>query len=416
MKTKQALGVLLGVVILMAGLSRPTPTQAQGPDTPISTPDLWNDVGDSFTAPERQRVPVLVSQLKPIDPLQPTTLTAADITGPKKWAWILCKFADDASEPKTVAYFEGLRDTLNTYFKENSYDKANIDNSTVSGWYTLPQNRAYYVYDKNGTGTDVVDFDRAAADCTALADPTIDFSDYYSVNLMFNGELASAFGTTFSVNLTLDGLTKFWPAVFIDNKGSYNTALTAHEMYHGFGLGHSGVRDTDGSFLSGSSWDPVGVGACGFGDCDPSHTPAPQKDILGWIDAAKKSTYPGSGSQTVTLEGLALPQTANPLMAIIPIGTNHYYTVEARRSRGNFDDKVPDAVVIHEVKNGAVGLIPVPGKASPSGSGAAWVVGDKFSTVLAGVEMTVKEQTATGFTIEINELTTYPIYLPLIIR
>jgi M6 family metalloprotease-like protein len=331
---------------------------------------------------------------------------SAIITGSNPWIWILCKFSDDASEPAALSYFQTLISDLNPYFQETSYNKADIAGSNVEDWYTLPQPRSYYVYDMGG-GVEDIDFQRAASDCTAVADADVDFTNIYGLNLMFNGELDSAFGVTTAVNMTLDGVSKFWPSVFIDNKGGYNMALTAHEMYHGFGLGHSGVRNPDGTILGGNSWDPVGVGACGFSSCIPSHIPAPQKDELGWIDGDKIVTAT-LDTQTVTLESLALPQTSNPLMVKIPLEGNHFYTLESRRPAG-YDSKVPEAVLIHEVNlrpgefsNGHIGLIPVPGASSPGSFGAIWSTGSVFTDTTFGITVTVVATTTTGFQVQID--------------
>jgi M6 family metalloprotease-like protein len=338
-----------------------------------------------------------------------TQATKADIIGAQPWIWILCKFADDAAEPRPLSYFQTLHADLDPYFGEVSYAQANIAGSNAVGWYSLPQVRSYYVYDMNSDGSEDIDFDRAAQDCTNVAEAEVDFSGFYGLNLMFNGELDAAYGVTTGVSLTLDGLTKTWPSVFIDNKGSYNMALTAHEMYHGFGLGHSAVRNADGTVFSGSSWDPVGIGACGFNSCTPSHIPAPQKDELGWIGVDKTYTVT-LDSQTITLEALALPQTDNYLMAKIFLADNHFYTLEARRQAG-YDQKVPGStVLIHEVnlipgafRNGHIGLIPEPGQAEPWGTGAMWTVGEIFTDVTNGITVSVLAATASGFEVQIEK-------------
>lgn len=243
-----------------------------------------------------------------------------------------------------------------------------------------------------------------------MANSSVNFNTYYGLNLILNGQYSTTvYGLTTWVTLTLDGATKSWPAVFIDNK-SYNMALTAHEMYHGFGLGHSAVRNADGTVYSGSSWDPVGVGACGFSSCTPNHIPAPQKNELGWIDAAKIYTATLS-TQTINLEALALPQTNNYLMATIPLDdSRHFYTVEARRKAG-YDTKVAGStVLIHEVNlipgafsNGYIGLIPVPGQPSPGDTGAMWTVGKQpFVDSALGITVTVVNTLTTGFQVRIE--------------
>ena len=235
-----------------------------------------------------------------------------------------------------------------------------------------------------------------------------------------NGNITYA-GLSANPYLTLDGVHKRWNTTFISGSsgGAYmQIGVTAHEMYHGFGLDHSGVRDAaTWAMTSGNQWDPVGRGSCGFGNCTPSHPPAPQKDILGWIDSTKK-VIPAFSGQTFTLEALAQPQTSNPLMVTIPIGPNHFYTLEARRQVG-FDSKIPGAaVLIHEVRpvanDGTVGLVP---KASTgqSGSGSMWLAGDTFTDSTHGITVSVLAATTTGFQVQVS-FPDHTVFLPLLAK
>ncbi len=346
---------------------------------------------------------------------QPTVIDG-DITGAYPWAFLMCKYSDDNSEPKTLSYFQTLSSDLNDYFKAVSYNKANIDGSVVTGWYTLPQPRSYYVYDA-GNGV-TLDFDRMATDCTAAADVDVNFSNVYGINFMINGEMHAPYGVTTNVNLSIDGVNRYWAAVFMDNKGSYNMALTAHEMYHGFGLGHSAVRNPDGSPIQGSSWDPVGLGACNWSSCTPIHIPAPQKEQLGWIDS-DKIVIANQAIQTVTLESLALPQTTNPLMVKIPLAENHYYTLETRRPVGYDNIIFGQTVIIHErlpsINNGNIGLIPLPNATSGTMSniGAMWEQGRIFEDESNGIKVTILAPTATGYQVQIErtQLPTTVVYV-----
>ena len=198
--------------------------------------------------------------------------------------------------------------------------------------------------------------------------------------------------------------------------------LVAHEMYHGFGLSHSAVRDSSGAAIGGNEWDPVGKGACGFGTCIPVHLPSVQKDILGWVDAAKIFTVASHGIYTITLEQLAQPQTGNYLMVKIPQGTNHYYTVEARRKVGYDSPITSAAVIIHErlpfVNNGYIEVLSPPDQEHPEfpqWPDKRWLVGDVFQNATKSVKVTVLAETATGFRIQI-ETQGVKIYLPLLIR
>jgi len=372
------------------------------------------DVPDSveMADPQAQMGPFLNDYLVPAGVLEASPAAVQEISGANPWIWILCKFSDYPGEPVSLSYVETMSNTLNTYFQEVSYGKANLNGSDVVGWYTLPNPLSYYQ-----SGTTYENLTRLAQDCTAAADADVYFPDFYGLNLMFNARPSTSYaGITTQINMTLDGQQRWWPSVVIgDNTtGYFNLALNAHEMYHGFGLGHSAVRDANWAVTDVNQWDPVGIVACMFGDCNPHHIPAPQKDELGWIDADKIYTAT-LANQTITLEALALPQTNNYLMAKIPLGRDNFYTLEARRPAGA-DSKVPGAaVIIHEVDwsppcapgdtscpNGYIRLVPVPGLADPSGTGAMWTVGRVFSDTTRGVTVTVVASTTTGFQVQIE--------------
>jgi hypothetical protein len=65
-----------------------------------------------------------------------------DVTGPQPWVSIMCKFADYADEPKNLDYFQWMYSStypgLDHYWRQQSYDLANLEGSGAFGWYTLP--------------------------------------------------------------------------------------------------------------------------------------------------------------------------------------------------------------------------------------------------------------------------------------
>lgn len=111
-----------------------------------------------------------------------------DITGPQPWVSVMCKFSDVPAEPKPLSYFKGMYSNtypgLDHYWREQSYDIANVAGSDAAGWYVLPQPRSYYVYDRDGDGVPDLDWTRAANDCTAVADADIYYPDFVGINLM----------------------------------------------------------------------------------------------------------------------------------------------------------------------------------------------------------------------------------------
>jgi M6 family metalloprotease-like protein len=287
---------------------------------------------------------------------------APAISGSQPFISLMCKFADIAAEPRNLAFFTSqlanAKPGFDHYIREMSYGGVDLAGSTASGWYTLPQARAFYLPDGQQAN-----LDQLAADCTAQASG-VDFSPFYGINLMFNGELdGSAWGG--STVLTLSGTEKAWPMTWMPYYGEDATfgwrqhGILAHEIAHAFGSPHS-ANSTD--YQYGSSWDVVsnpeahcenaGVVDTNYG-CVGQHVIAHNKDVMGIIPNGRKFTYSGTAPRTITLERLAQPAGAagTHLMASIPIGSSgqDFYTVEARFRTG-YDDQLPgDGVIMHSV-------------------------------------------------------------------
>jgi M6 family metalloprotease-like protein len=330
------------------------------------------------------------------------------LTGSRPWVSILCKFNDVTDEPRNLAYFLGMYSSskpgLDHYWREVSYNNINILGSNAVGWYTLPHPRSYYVYN-NG-----FDHNRAATDCTGVADPQVNFTQYVGISLMFNDDLDGyAWGGGWYG--TLDGVSKVWSMTWEPPWGYTDIMVISHEMGHGVGLPHS--SGTYGQTYD-NQWD---VMSDGWSNCSNSsdatygclgqHTIAYHKDILGWIPANQKSTPTGAGTTTITLEQLALPQTGNYLMAQIPIGgsTTRFYTVEVRRKTG-YDVKLPgQAVIIHEVdttRDIPAHVIDADNNGNTGDAGAMWIPGETFTDTPNGISVSVLSTTSTGFRVSIT--------------
>jgi M6 family metalloprotease-like protein len=330
------------------------------------------------------------------------------VLGSKPWISILCKFKDVSAQPQPLSYFQTMLDNtfphLDHYWREQSYGLANIAGSGAVGWYTLPQPRSYYVT-ANG-----LNHDQAARDCTAVADASVNFNNYVGINLMFNDNLDGyAWGGSWW--LTLDGQTKLWYMTWEPPWGYANIGVLAHEMGHGFGLPHSSgpygeVYDNPWDIMSGV-WaycdyltDPT------FG-CVGQGTIAYHKDRLGWFAPGEKWTAPANSSTTVTLERLALPQTANYRMAQIPIAgsSTRFYVVEARRMVG-YDVRVPDnGVAIHHVdttRSEPAHAIDGDNNGNMYDDGVLWLPGETFTDAANGISIAVQSATSTGYVVTIN--------------
>lgn len=122
----------------------------------------------------------------PIDDLSPGAKASGDtfstkaVTGTTVWASIMCKFKDIATEPKAKAYFQGQYGNsagqLDHYWRQVSYGKVNVTGSNAYGWFTLPQNRSYYVTSSG------VDLGKLFNDCTAAANAGVDFAACSTLN------------------------------------------------------------------------------------------------------------------------------------------------------------------------------------------------------------------------------------------
>jgi len=338
----------------------------------------------------------------------PSSIAAAAISGSQPWVNILCKFADISTEPKPLSYFDGLlgetKPGLGHYWRESSYDSVNILGSGSVGWYTLPQTRAYYV----GLGSSAM-LDRLFADCTGAADGSVFFPSYLGINLMFNGEL-DGYAWGGSQWATLDGQSRFWYSTWEPPWGYGNQAVIAHEMGHGFGLPHSSgdyglTYDNQWDVMSDTSTNCSRSTDPTFG-CLGQHTISYHKDKLGWIPGAQKFVT-SPGSFTISLEQMALPQTGNYRMALIPIAgsSTHFYTVEARRWAG-YDVRLPgQAVIIHEVDTTRLNpahVVDVDGNGNTGDAGARWEVGETFNNGANGVSVFIDSATSSGFVVTIS--------------
>jgi M6 family metalloprotease-like protein len=390
-------------------------------DEPVSRPfggllalnHQWVTVRGGWATVPGMASPALQVESLQLDPAAsapsgPSSIEAAAVTGPQPWINILCKFSDISTEPNPLSYFNGLvggtQPGLDHYWREASYDNINIVGSGSTGWYTLPRTRAYYI----GLGGSVM-LNALFSDCVGAADSVVNFTSYVGINLMFNYEL-DGYAWGGSRFATLDGTTRFWHTTWEPPWGYGNQAVMAHEMGHGFGLPHSSgdygaTYDNQWDVMS-DTWSNCSRSSDPTYGCLGQHTISYHKDYLDWISSGERFMTT-AGSHTIALEQLALPQTGNYRMAVIPIGgsATHFYTVEARRWAG-YDVQLPgQAVILHEVdttRQIPAHVVDVDLNGNTGDAGAMWTVGETFSDAVNGITVSVDSATASGFVVTIT--------------
>ncbi len=323
----------------------------------------------------------------------------APITGSHPWVTVLCRFSDSpATEPHPLSWYESLMGSsepgVDHYWRELSFDQANVSGSGALGWYDLPEPHAHYVNDSTG----VANLQLLKEDCAAVADADIHFPDFVGINFQFNENLAG-FSWGGSSSLNIDGTSKFYRMTWLADWADHVTYT--HEMGHGFGLPHSSgpygaVYDSNWDVMSGS-WTNHDSN---WGWLAP-HTISYHKNLLGWIPVDRIYDAAQGSSQTITLHRMAdLVTPGGYMMARVPRADGTYYTVETRRFEG-YDVNLPaEAVIMHHITSRAFVVDP-DGNSDPDDDGARWLPGETFTDGESGITVTIDSETAEGYVVSI---------------
>lgn len=304
-----------------------------------------------------------IAALVPVDDLVAGLPLENATIGTTPWITIMCKFSDVAAEPKTQAFFEAQygngQGQLDQYWREVSYNKVNLAGSHASGWFTLPQPRSFYV---TGSGSDAkANLDALFNDCTAAADPTVNFAavpgGVQGINMMFNDALdCCAWGGGKSASL--DGVNKGWSTTWNPPFAYRDISPLTHEMGHGYGLPHANNSDGDSNPYD-NPWD-VMSDAYSNATRDATyglvakHVNIYHRDRLGWVDAARKVTVQAGSYRTgISLDRASLIGSTQTQMIVVRVPgqpSSKYYTVEARKRTGYYEGNLAgDAVIIHSI-------------------------------------------------------------------
>lgn len=346
--------------------------------------------------------------------------SSAAIQGSYPWVVLLCRGAGaQIVHEEPFAYYSELMGGepygIDHYWREQSYGKANVLGSGVAGWLDLPAPAsAYQVSFQGGVS---LEKDKSFADCTAAADPYVDFTQYRGIALIVPVPPVSTGGIWFFGGgrmVNLDGKSRFMSVVWMPREiadswqsGGTGADILVHEMGHGFGLPHSSgpygaTYDSTWDVMSMSGGSHCYLDAVKFG-CAGQHTIAVHKEWLGWLEAGQVLTLANNTSAEVLLQRLAQPAGNGAMMIKAPIsGTNRYYTVEARQLVGYDKGLDGEAVIVHEVDPNRLErpaqVVDPDGNGDPNDEGAQWAPGERF-TGEGGFRLCVKARRPEGFVV-----------------
>lgn len=326
---------------------------------------------------------------------EPALVAESPQAGSRAYVTILCRFPDVATPlPGTKARYESIMGTaapgLDHYWRELSDGLLNLSGSIVTDWYVLPQPYSFYA---SGTNVDLA---RLADDCTAAADPDVDFSTVDGINMQFNGAFPASWGGGWW--FTLDGRTSVMPTTWMADWAGQS--VYAHEVGHSLGLPHSSgqygaVYDSPWDVMSSAYVRFVG-GTHGY---IAQHTISYHKALLGWI--ADRSLAVATNAVEAVIGRSAQPVAGTLLELTIPIdGSSRFYTVETRRHAG-YDVGLPrEGVVIHLVDP----ALPEPARVRDGDSngvtdddGSAWLPGETYWDPVARIAVRVESAASDGW-------------------
>ncbi|HWQ53325.1 MAG TPA: NEW3 domain-containing protein [Bryobacteraceae bacterium] len=235
-------------------------------------------------------------------------------------------------------FFGASGRSLSNFWREASYGKT-WASGDVFGWFTLD---AAYTCDQ---------YYQMREAAIRAADPSVDFSQYNRVFLVFPPQGGCSWAGIANVGCTtLTTADGSYPASSAWLVANYMTTrdqgvkLVTHEAGHGLTLGHAASRDFDTQALG-----PVGTTGTlseygdvfnSMGSWNLGHYSAPHKLMLNWLTgAANVRTVESSGSFTLQPMS-ASPAGAQALKIRRGTGNNAWLWVEYRQPQGSYDSAI----------------------------------------------------------------------------
>ena len=327
-----------------------------------------------------------------------------------KYITIGCKFHGDSHEPSSMttqnyqykmsADFPGV----NNFYKTISYGRTDLQLNDMAKWFELPKTKDQYSNENSSKGIsmayDIMD------DCMALADKSVDFSQYDGIITIPNRNYTYDFGAVATVGTGYtsgyDGKHAF-KKVWLQPDWLYHYMIS-HELGHNLGWYHSGspAQSYD------SKWDVMSGGRWSNGSVRPPvGAILPNLYYSGHIPDNKITTYSLGQSQNIVLNPLSKSQdqwAENQMGAIIPISEDKYgnltvyYSVEARWKDEQYDQGIPESgIIIHKYDRSLPGgkksvVINQENPNDANGPGAVLTPGESYTIPENQVKIVVESQ------------------------
>ena len=288
-------------------------------------------------------------------------------THKKPWAILLCKFADDASEPPNAPgvppFVEACQNLFTRrderfnmvrYFTDMSHGLIDVGDSRVFGWLTLDANASV-------PQTTLIEIARKAA-----RDAGVQLAQYAGVVVIMNTPTGAAQGSPGWVNADwrrVDG-RNFDGTLGPRAPGALNgPEVFGQEMGHGFGLGHSRREGSLADYQD--PWDGMST-ATAFSTADPEFCArgpglnAWNMRSRGWLDEQRAFHCPeGAFDRTIQLRPLHRHDLVTGFLAAEFPPLNHVggfprFLVEYRKKE-RWDAGIPRSCVLVHRYEGSIG-------------------------------------------------------------